>query len=192
MTLIRGAMLAFSLALFGGCTPLYLWDTHTTSTPRAQSFDVGELEREPVAAGLLAPSGLQGFNPSLSHALFAALAEASPPIRGIFTREILNALNERGLAAEYTDLIAGFARSVILERERLQRIGSPLGSRYMLLPARGIQSSYNRSPGTLRVEAYTEPGRHPAAVAAALGHADGPDSMGVGRGSHGSDRALKT
>jgi hypothetical protein len=135
MTLIRGAMLAFSLALFGGCTPLYLWDTHTTSTPRAQSFDVGELEREPVAAfGLLAPAGLQGFNPSLSHALFAALAEASPPIRGISTREMLNALNEKGLAAEYTELISGFARSGILEREGLQRIGSALGSRYMLLP----------------------------------------------------------
>jgi hypothetical protein len=100
-----------------------------------QSFDVGELRREPVAAlGLLAPAGLQGFNPSLSHALVAALAEASPPIRGISTREMLNALNEKGLAAEYTDLIPGFARSGILERERLQRIGSALGSRYMLLP----------------------------------------------------------
>jgi hypothetical protein len=157
-----------------------------------QSFDVGELRREPVAAlGLLAPAGLQGFNPSLSHALVAALAEASPPIRGISTREMLNALNEKGLAAEYTDLIPGFARSGILERERLQRIGSALGSRYMLLP--GL-AEYNQviidRPGTLSVEAYTEPVRRPAA--AALGHTDGPGSMGVGRGSHGSDRALKT
>jgi hypothetical protein len=38
------------------------------------------------------------------------------------------------LAAEYADLISGFTRSGILERERLRRIGSALGSRYVLLP----------------------------------------------------------
>ena len=43
-------------------------------------------------------------------------------------------VNGQGLATEYADLISGFARSGILERERLQRIGSALGSRYLLLP----------------------------------------------------------
>ena len=43
-------------------------------------------------------------------------------------------INGQGLAAEYADLISGFVRSGILERERLQRIGSALGSRYVLLP----------------------------------------------------------
>ena len=67
-------------ALIVGCTPLYLADTHTTSTPRPPSFNVTELAREQVATlGLLTPASLQGFNPPLSHALNAALSEASLP-----------------------------------------------------------------------------------------------------------------
>ena len=97
---ISGAILALWTALFAGCVPVYLWETHTTSTPRPQAFDVAVLTREPVATlGPLTPAGLQGFNPVLSHALIAALAEASPPIKAIPTRETLNTLNEQALAA---------------------------------------------------------------------------------------------
>jgi hypothetical protein len=131
----HGTILIFAGALLAGCTPLYLSDTHTTSTPRSQFFDVAELTREPVATlGLLTPAGLQGFNPPLSHALNAALSEVSPPIRGIAAHETVNMLNEHGLAAEYGTLIAGFGRGGILERKPLQRIGSALSSRYVLLP----------------------------------------------------------
>ena len=64
-----GTILVFAAALLVGCTPLYLSDTHTTSTPRSQLLDVAELAREPVATlGLLTSASLQGFNPSLSHA----------------------------------------------------------------------------------------------------------------------------
>jgi hypothetical protein len=130
-----GAMLAFWLALLAGCAPLHLWDTHTASTPKPKSFNVAALTREPVATFVpVTPAGLQGFNAALSHALIVALAETSPPIRGIPTRETLNRLNEQSLAADYAELIAGFVRGGILERERLQRIGSALGSRYVLLP----------------------------------------------------------
>jgi hypothetical protein len=130
-----GIIPLFAAALLAGCTPLYLSDTHTTSTPRPQFFDVTELAREPVATlGLLTPAGLQGFNPPLSHALIAALSEASPPIRGIAAHETVNMLNEQGLAVEYGTLIAGFGRGGILESKPLQRIGSALSSRYVLLP----------------------------------------------------------
>jgi len=99
--------------------------------PRPQSFDVAT----PVATlSLLAPASLQGFSPFLSRALIAAISEASPSIRGIPANETVNVINGQGLAAEYADLISGFVRSGILERERLQRIGSALGSRYVLLP----------------------------------------------------------
>jgi hypothetical protein len=122
-------------ALIVGCTPLYLSDTHTTSTPSSQLFDVAELVREPVATvGLVTPASLQGFNPPLSHALNAALSEASPAIRGIAAHETLNILNQQGLAAEYSALIAGFGRGGILESEPLRRIGLALSSRYVLLP----------------------------------------------------------
>ncbi len=132
----RRAILTSSIAILAGCTaPLYTWDIHTTATPTSRSFDVTELTRQPVATlGLVAPAGLLGFSASLSHALIAALSEASPSIRGIPAHETVNTFNEQGLVAEYGDLISGFARSGILERERLRRIGSALGSRYVLLP----------------------------------------------------------
>jgi hypothetical protein len=123
------------VALLAGCTPVYLWDINTTSTARPPTFDVGELAREPVAtAGVVAPGGLAGYSVTLSHALVAALAKASPPIRGIPAHEIANAINDRGLVAEYGDLLAGYARNGVMERERLQRLGSALGVRYLLLP----------------------------------------------------------
>ena len=135
MRQIRGAIIALSAALLTACSPLYLSQTYTTSTPGPQSPDVVELTREPVATlGLLAPGGLQGFSPFLSHALLSALGKASPPVRGIAVRETMNILNEQGLVTEYADLISGFMRSGILDRERLGRIGSALGSRYVLLP----------------------------------------------------------
>src|SRR5262249_41746017 len=128
---IVGVILGFWMALVAGCTPVYLWDTHTTSTPRPQSFDVAA----PIATlGLLAPASLQGFSPFLSRPLIAAISEASPSMPGIPSYETVSVINGQGLAAEYADLISDFVRSGILERERLQRIGSALGSRYVLLP----------------------------------------------------------
>jgi hypothetical protein len=84
--------------------------------------------------GLVAPASLQGFSPAMSHALAAALTEVNPPIREIPALETVNRLTDQGLTAEYADLLSGFARNGILERQRLQRIGSGLGSRYVLLP----------------------------------------------------------
>jgi hypothetical protein len=128
-------IVGLAAALLAGCTPVYTWDINTTSTARPPSFDIDDLSRQPVATvGLVAPAGLMGYSASLSHALVAALADVSPPIRGIPAHEIANALNDQGLASEYADLLAGFSRNGIMERERLQRIGSALGLRYVLLP----------------------------------------------------------
>jgi hypothetical protein len=96
---------------------------------------MAELAREPVATfSPLAPAGLQGFSPFLSHALVAALADVTPPIRVSSAHDTTNRLNEQGLAGEYAELMAGFTRSSILDRDRLRRIGSALGARYVLLP----------------------------------------------------------
>ena len=128
---IVGWIFGFWIALLAGCTPVYLWDTHTTSTPRPQSFDVAT---RVATLGLLAPASLQGFSPFLSRALIAAISEASPSMRGIPSHETMSVINGQGLAEDYADLISGFIRSGILERKRLERIGSALGSRYVLLP----------------------------------------------------------
>jgi len=129
-------VLATTAALLAaGCGPVYLSDTYATSTPGPESFNVGALAGEPVATlGVVAPASLQGLSPTLSLALAAALAEVSPPIREIPTFEAVNRLTDQGLAAEYADLLTGFSRNGILERQRLRRIGSGLGSRSVMLP----------------------------------------------------------
>ena len=122
---IGAALLAFAAALLAGCVPLYLSDTYATSTPRPESFDVGALAGQPVATfRLVAPANLQGFSPTLSHALATALAEVNPPIRELSTFETINRLTDEGLVAEYDDLVSGFGRNWILDRQRLRRIGS--------------------------------------------------------------------
>jgi hypothetical protein len=143
------AILGLSATLLASCsTPLHLWDAHITSTPRATSLDVSALEREPVATlGLVAPAGLQGLSASVGHALAAALKDVSPPLRAVPIYETMSRLNEQGLAAEYADLVSGFARSGILARERLGRIGSALGARYVLQPGLGAFSETLADPG---------------------------------------------
>ena len=127
---------ALAAVLAAGCgTPLYTWDVHIGSARTTPSLDVAALTSEPISTfGLVAPSSLQGLGPGLSDALHAALADASPPIRGMRAAETLNRINERGLAGEYGELQAGFSRSGILDRERLQRVAPALYSRYVLQP----------------------------------------------------------
>jgi hypothetical protein len=123
------------LLLLAGCGPPYLAETYATSTPKPASFDASELTRMPVAVlAFVAPGNLQGFGPNLSFALSGALAEVNPPIREIPTDEVLNRLTDQGLTTDYADLRAGFARDGTLNRQHLRRIGSGLGSRYVLLP----------------------------------------------------------
>ena len=132
---IGRALLATVVMLLAGCDPPYLSDTYATSTPKPASFDTSDLARMPVAVlAFVAPGNLQGFSPTLSHALSGALAEVTPPIREIPTDETLNRLTDKGLATEYADMRAGFARNGMLDRQRLRRIGLGLGSRYVLLP----------------------------------------------------------
>jgi hypothetical protein len=129
------AVLALSLVVLAGCDPPYLSDIYATSTPKPKSLDTSELAHVPVGVlAFEAPGNLQGFTPTLSHALSAALAEVSPPIREIPTDDMLNRLTDRGLAGEYAELRAGFARNEILDRHRLRRIGFGLGVQYVLLP----------------------------------------------------------
>jgi hypothetical protein len=131
----RPAVIALLATLLAACAPARVWDTHTTSTSRLESPKVAQLAHERVATlGPLAPASLQGLNPFLSHGLVAALAEVTPPIRASPVHEVANRLNAQGLAGEYAELIAGYTRSGILDRDRLRRIGSALGSRYVLLP----------------------------------------------------------
>jgi hypothetical protein len=130
-----GALLATVVMLLAGCGPPYLLDTYATSTPKPASFNTSDLTRVPVVVlAFEAPGNLQGFGPTLSHALSGALAEVTPPIREISKVETLNLLTDKGLATEYADLRAGSARNGMLDRRRLRQIRVGLGSQYVLLP----------------------------------------------------------
>jgi hypothetical protein len=123
--------LVVAVCILAGCAPLSMTDMHVTGTPRPQYFDAGE---GVAVLSLIAPASLQQFAPLFSNALVTALEEAHPPIPALSFRESGNLVNDRGLAADYGDLVSGFDHSGILERERLRRIGAALGSRYVLLP----------------------------------------------------------
>jgi hypothetical protein len=132
---VVGILVAAAVFAAGCSLPFRFADHHVTSTPRASSVDMPALACEPVAAlGVVAPAGLQGLSPTVSHALTIALAEASPPIRVVPMPEVLNRLTDGGLAGEYAEVLAGYGRSGIPERERLQRIGAALDARYLLQP----------------------------------------------------------
>lgn len=132
---VRAVIVSSAMFAAGCSTPFHLSDGHVTSTPRPPSIDMAVLACEPVAAlGVVAPSGIQGLSPTVSHALTIALAQGSPPIRVVPMPEVLNRLTDRGLAGEYAEISAGYGRSGIPERERLQRIGAALDSRYLLQP----------------------------------------------------------
>jgi len=131
----RSAILAISIVLLVGCGPPRTWDAHTTSSLMTASLDPTTLTGDRVATfGVVAPPALQGLAPALSHALVAALAQVTPPLVAQPIPDTLNALNQQGLTAEYAELLSGFARSGVLERKRLQSLGSALRSRYVLLP----------------------------------------------------------
>ena len=124
--------------LVAGCAPVRVSQTHTASTSALEPPKVTEQASEPIAAFTVrTPSSLEGFSSLLSHAFVSALGEVTPPIRVRSPHDTVNLLNEEGLAAEYAELMGGFVRSSILERGRLRRIGSALGSRYVFLPGVG-------------------------------------------------------
>lgn len=133
---LAGLSLAFSAILLAGCsTPVHLSDSHTTSAPRSPALDVAGLTCQPVATlGPVAAPAIQGLSATVSYALTSALSQASPPIRTMPMPEMLNRLTDQGLAGEYVDMLAGAARGGVLERERLLRIGTALGSPYVLQP----------------------------------------------------------
>jgi hypothetical protein len=76
---IGGALLATVVMLLAGCGPPYLSDTYATSTPKSTSLDTSDLARMPVVVlAFVAPGTLQGFSPTLSHALRCA-CRSNPP-----------------------------------------------------------------------------------------------------------------
>lgn len=128
--------LGSSVLLSAGCSStIHMSDDHVTSAARTQALDIRALTCEPVSTfGVVAPAGIQGLSPTVSHALTAALSGTSPRTRVVPMPETLNRLADNNLTGEYGELIATFGRTGTLERDRLKRIGAALGSRYVMQP----------------------------------------------------------
>ena len=110
-------------------------DDHVTAAPQIKALDIRALTCEPVTTfGVIAPSGIQGVTATVSHALITVLSRTTPPVRVVPMPETLSRLADHDLTGDYGDLMAGFGRTGILERERLRRIGAALGSRYVMQP----------------------------------------------------------
>jgi hypothetical protein len=145
----------------------------------ATAFDMAE---RVAALDLIAPAGLQGFAPLLSNSLETALPQSG---RSRF-QEAENLLNDQGMATDYAELVSGFARSGILERERLARIGAALGSRYALLPGlAGFDQEVMDGFDVMGLKVV----RNIACMATALGHENGTQSLGIDRRG---DRCYRT
>ena len=131
-----GILLAASVTLSAGCsTPFHLSDDHITSVPRSPTLDTAALTCEPVTTlGFVAPAGIQGLSPTVAYALLTALSKGSPPIRAVPMPDTLNRLGDQNLIDEYGELLAGYGRTGIMDRDRLRRIGAALGSRYVMQP----------------------------------------------------------
>ena len=112
---VAGVILALSAALPAGCsTPFHMSDAHVTSAVPSSSLDIAVLACEPVTTfGLVAPAGLQGLSPTVSHALTTALSGASPPVRAMPMPELVNRLTDQELAGEYATMLSDVARTGI-------------------------------------------------------------------------------
>jgi len=127
---------ACGTVLAAGCgAPLHLSDDHITSAARTKALDIQALTCEPVTTlGVVAPGGIQGLTPTIAYALTTSLSKTKPPVRVVPMPETLSRLADNGLTVEYGDILTGFGRTGILERDRLKRIGAALGSRYVMQP----------------------------------------------------------
>ena len=136
MIRVAAVAAACSAILSAGCsTPLHMSDDHVTSAARIEALDIRALTCEPVTTlGVVAPGGIQGLSATIAHALTSVLAQTTPPVRVVPMPETLSRLADHDLTGDYGDLMAGFGRTGILERERLRRIGAALGSRYVMQP----------------------------------------------------------
>lgn len=130
----HAAVLAVPALLTAACTtPFHISSQHVTSAGRQPGLDVKALTCQPVTTlGIAAPAGIQGLGATAAHALITAFSKTSPPIRAVAVPETVSRLADHDLTEAYGELLAGYARTGIMERHRLGRIADALGSRYVI------------------------------------------------------------
>jgi len=134
--LARTAVIVCMIVLAGCAGTLTQWGEETTYTPRAASFDPKNLKQEPVAVlHAVVGFGLEGYGHQVSRSLASALMNTSPPIKGIPVQEALSRLNREGLGGEYAQMVSDYAKSGMLNRSTLEKIGRTLNATYIFQPS---------------------------------------------------------
>lgn len=119
-----------SMVVTTGCFgPIHQWEAQTQSIVPAPS-SILLTERVAILPPLTA-SAQVGFRQALSSAFDRAMQAASPETRLVSSREVVNLLNAKGLAADYRTLAAAYAQDGILEQPTLEQVGSVIGARYV-------------------------------------------------------------
>ena len=130
-----GTILVFAAALLVGCTPLPC-RIHTPRLRPGHSFSMSPISRAsrwPRLAFSARPVSRASTRLCHTRSTRRSRKRLRPSGELRPMRRSTCSIN-KALGAEYSTLIASFGRGGILEREPLQRIGSALSSRYVLLP----------------------------------------------------------
>ncbi len=122
--------------LVAGCAgPLKQIGAEVSLVSQASGFEPTQLDGERVGiVHAVVGFGLEGYSLQVSRSLARAVVAQLPRLRLVPPHETISLINQHGLARPYTDMIAGYGQSGILDRETLQQIGRSLDANYLLIP----------------------------------------------------------
>ena len=81
---------------------------------------------------VMSAEGLEGFRRIAADILAAAVPQERPEIVVIPAGEALSALNEAGLAQDYSQMVTDYERTGILDKETLAAMGEAVGANHLL------------------------------------------------------------
>lgn len=89
----------------------------------------------------LTPTTSGGLAPLVDTTCLFALREAAPHGQGLSSAESISRLNEAGVAGTWQSLAKDYAATGVMDRERLSKIGTAIGRKYLIIPMLGYVSS---------------------------------------------------
>lgn len=142
-SIVRMLLLSWLLLLTACVGPLQQWGEETTFHPKATSFDQATLKQEQAAVlSAMVGFGLEGYAHQTSRSLASALTQTRIPLKSLTVQDALNRINREGLTGEYADMVSAYARTGILDRVGLEKIGQALHVAYVFQP---ILASFSQS-----------------------------------------------
>ena len=130
-SIILGGVLLVMTA--SGCAGnLYDWEASTRATAAVSASVLWHQQVAVLPAYMALPHS--GFRQLVTTSLDLALAKVFPEATVLASKDVSSIINMQGLVEPYGELVAAYANHGILERTRLDRVGTALGVRYVFLP----------------------------------------------------------